>query len=267
MKTLSMLLLILILVFSLPAQSLSPADSLLLKAKDQLNRAVRQWNESELQNARALFERLLNRNDKKFLVHYYVAYADYHLINFYQKDDTADQMKKFLDDGIRHLKQSIELNENFSESFALLSSLLGRKISLNPLKAIVLGPRSGTAIAKAMQLEPQNPRVHFISGINAYFTPKMFGGGKNKARRALKKALQLFPQYHSSSPLYPDWGYPETYAWLGILAIDADSLEQAETYFHKALEIDPDFSWVKNHLLPKLQDEKAKAKADDQQRP
>ncbi len=259
MKTISVLLLILFLGLNLQAQSLSPADSLLLKAKHQLDNAIREWSESDLQNARALFERLLNRTDKKFLVHYYIAYADYHLINFYQKDETRDQMEKFLDDGIQHLKQSIELNENFSESFALLSSLLGRKISLSPLKAIVLGPRSGTAITKAIQLEPENPRVHFIAGINAYFTPKMFGGGKDKARHSLKKALQLFEKYRSPSSLYPDWGYADTYAWLGIFAIDADSLNRAETYFQKALKVNPDFRWVKNHLLPKLREEKQKA--------
>jgi len=262
MKTISAFLLILFLGLNLRAQSLSPADSLLLKAKLQLNEAIRQWNESDLQNARALFERLLNQTDKKFLVHYYIAYADYHLINFYQKDEIKDRMEKFLDDGIQHLKQSIELNENFSESFALLSSLLGRKISLSPFKAIVLGPRSGTAISKAMLLEPENPRVHFIAGINAYFTPRMFGGGKDKARHSLKKALQLFPEYQSPSPLYPDWGYPETYAWLGVFAIDADSLDRAESYFQKALEVDPDYSWVKNYLLPKLQEEKQKAKKE-----
>ena len=108
-------------------------------------------------------------------------------------------------------------------------------------------------MGKAMKSEPENPRVYLLAGINAKFTPKMFGGGESKARQFLKKATELFPKYKSPSPLYPDWGYREVYAWLGIIAVDTDTLKLAKIYFEKALEIDPDFSWVKFQLLPALE--------------
>jgi tetratricopeptide (TPR) repeat protein len=106
---------------------------------------------------------------------------------------------------------------------------------------------------KAMELDPQNPRAHFLAGVGANFTPKLFGGGKGKARNLLKKAAQLFTVYQKLSILYPDWGERETYAWLGIIAADSDSLNLAKSYYEQALEIDPNFNWVKYQLLPELE--------------
>ena len=247
-----------LLVTSLLAQSLTEKDSLLTKAKNDLRQAINNWNEADLQSARAQFERLLSQNDQKFLIHYYIGFADYNLVNFCQTKNDKKMMSKVLEDGIEHLEQSIELKNDFAESQGLLSSLLGQKIGLNPIKGIYLGPKSGMIMSKAIELDPQNPRLHYLSGVSAYFTPGMFGGGKDKAREALKKATDLFKTYKAQSNLYPDWGERDAYAWLGIIAADSDSLELANSYYEKALTIDPDFNWVKFSLKPALDEKMGK---------
>ncbi|GAB4370981.1 MAG: tetratricopeptide repeat protein [Calditrichia bacterium] len=242
------------LAVSSHARNNTRADSLLIVARETLENAINLWEEKPLQDSRARFERLLNQTDYPFLVHYYIAYADYNLTNFYQATESSEMAAKYLDDGIQHLEKSIELHENFAESHALLSTLFGQKIALSPLKAMYLGPRSNAAMQKALKLEPTNPRVHLLAGINAKFTPKMFGGGREKARKHLRDAGDLFTRYQPKSLLYPDWGHRDVYAWLGIVAIDSDSLDAAKSYFEKALEIDPNYSWVKYRLLPALEE-------------
>jgi tetratricopeptide (TPR) repeat protein len=174
-------------------------------------------------------------------------------------------IKKYVHDGIEHLNASIKFNENFAESHALLGSMLGQKIGISPWRAFYLGPRSGSAIKKAVEIEPQNPRAYLIAGISALFTPKIFGGGENKSRLHLEKAARLFEEFQPESPIFPDWGHEEAYAWLGIVASRMDSLDLAEYYFKKSLDVNPDFGWVKYHLLPEIQkkmDEKSMKKPD-----
>ncbi|NIV14888.1 MAG: tetratricopeptide repeat protein [Aliifodinibius sp.] len=81
----------------------------------------------------------------------------------------------------------------------------------------------------------------------------MFGGGKDNARKALKKSAELFETYKPESSLYPDWGHEGPYIWLGRIALEQDSLDLAEQYFDQALQINPDHGQVKHQLLPQLQ--------------
>ena len=65
-------------------------------------------------------------------------------------------------------------------------------LSGNPLSGMTLGPKSNGLLDRAKELEPKNPRVWLVSGMSAMFTPKMFGGGTDKAEQELRKSLDLF---------------------------------------------------------------------------
>ncbi len=237
---------------NISAQDLSANDSLLLQAIGNLNQAIDNWNEADLQSNRAQLERLLDQNDQKYLVHYYIAFAEYNLVNFYQAQKKEDMLAKLLDDGVEHLEQAIQIDVNFAEAYGLLSSLLGQKIGLSPIKGIFLGPKSGSNMATALELDPNNPRLHYLAGVNAFFTPAMFGGGIDIARNSLKQAIDLFKTYKVTKRLYPQWGEREAYTWLGIIAAKSDSLKLAHSYYKSALEISPGFKWVELELLPNL---------------
>jgi hypothetical protein len=57
---------------------------------------------------------------------------------------------------------------------------------------MALGPKSSDLLDRAKEIEPKNPRVWLISGMSAMFTPKMFGGGTDRAELDLRKAIALF---------------------------------------------------------------------------
>jgi len=240
----------------------SPGDfkSLIIEGKKTVERGVDLWDLKTLMNARGIFEKILTVQEKDYLSHYYLAYVDYRIGIMYtsQKDDKA--ALDYLEEGIKHLEESIELNSNFSESYALLASLLGFKIGLKWYLGITLGPKVGSYFDKALQMDSLNPRTYLLLGISKYNTPKMFGGGMDKAESNLIKAIQLYGINSPPDSLLPTWGYEEAYAWLGRVYMEKKEYEKAQIQFEKALEIKPGYGWVKYQLLNELNEKIKKDK-------
>lgn len=257
MKAIILLIFVLLIPCVGLTQSAASIDSLIISGKTVLQDAVNEWEESKLIQARGFFERLLQDDTYPWLVHYYVALADYRLVNFYNSKKNTELAKKYLEDGIQHLELALEQKDDFAEVHSLLSSLLGIKIGLTPWLGITLGPRSGREMGKAMELAPGNPRNYLIAGISAFFSPKIFGGGKEKARAELEKAIVLFETEAADHPIFPEWGHDEAHAWLGQVFLETETPETAKVHFEKALEINPQNNWVKYVLLPNYEKEHA----------
>jgi len=251
-KIVLMILLLVLMPILIYSQSGPSIDSLIIQGKNYLRLGFNSWSEKDLLNARAYFERLSISYPDNWLVHYYLSLADYRLMSFCFSRPKMNEATKFIDDGIEHLLTATKLQKDIADAFSLLSSLYGNKIATNPMLGMTLGPKSGLAMAKAMQLEPNNPRNYFIAGLSAYFTPKMFGGGKDKAEENLRCAIACFDSVKVDNPLLPDWGYEEAYAWLGVLQMEQEQLSQAADCFAKALAINPQYNWIIYALKPEL---------------
>lgn len=247
-----------VVIGTVQAQKSTKIDSLILKGKEIMNEAVNSWNPDKMRAARAYFERLLSDTTYPWLVHYYIGFTDMRLFHHSLSENDKEKAKLFIDNGIEHLEKAIEIKDDFGEGYALLSSLLGNKIGLNPILGMTLGIKSGRMISRAFQLAPENPRVSLIAGQSHYYTPKMFGGGKEKAMEMLNKAVEFFQSFKSPSPLYPSWGYDEAYAYKGIIYTDWEKWDEAKKSFEKGLEINPNNDWIKMSLIP-VMEEKIKA--------
>jgi tetratricopeptide (TPR) repeat protein len=101
-------------------------------------------------------------------------------------------------------------------------------------------------------LSPDNPRVALLEAIGTYNTPALFGGGKEKGLKAMKRAAELFDRWADADSLNPDWGRAEAYAWIGVAHIDRNETILARKAFETALQINPEYGWVKYVLLPKV---------------
>jgi tetratricopeptide (TPR) repeat protein len=123
------------------------------------------------------------------------------------------------------------------------------------MSGIWLGPKSGSEMSKAKELAKENPRVALLDAIGTYNTPALFGGGKEKGYEALKRAAELFDRWKTTDSLQPDWGREQVYAWIGIAHLDRKETILACKAFEKALEINPDYGWVKFVLMPKVTSE------------
>ena len=232
----------------------SSADSLLVSGKQMLGENGGSLD--AMYEAKAAFERALADTSLAAWGHYYIALADYRIADYLLAagEENKGAASEHLKTTVEHLQKATEINPQAAEAYALLSSAYGRQIGLNPAKGIVLGRRAQKALKKAAQLAPDNPRVVLCTAIRDFNTPGMFGGSKEKGLRGFQRAAELFAQRRADPiPSSPAWGHSRTYAWLGLAYQDRGELALARAAFVKALAINPDFSWVKNVLLPELE--------------
>ena len=242
-------LLSLVFIFSIAYPTLAqPADSLIVSGKQMLESAN---DLDSMYAARATFERALADTGLVAWGHYYIALADYRIAGLLEGE--SKDPSEHLNAAVEHLKKATEIDPQAAEAYSLLSSVYGWQIGLSPMKSMLLGPRVGKAAQKAKQLAPDNPRVVLSAAISDFNTPKMFGGSKEKGLQGFQRAAELFAQEEPTDPIQPVWGHREAYAWLGIAYQNQGELESARAAFEKALEIDPDFGWVKYALLPELE--------------
>ncbi|MDW8019111.1 MAG: tetratricopeptide repeat protein [Chloroherpetonaceae bacterium] len=227
-------------------------DSLIMSYKATLAQGVNANSAKEITQARAGFEQLLETHPRKDLIHYYIGYCCYSLINTYREKGDQKKTELLIDDAIKHLEASLQLNQTSAEAMALLGLVYGMKASTGMFAGMQYGEKSSAMLEKAMALAPNNPRVLILQGINKFYTPAMFGGDKKKARELFKQATEIFEKNPPEPSVEPTWGYEEAFTWLGIAAFDAKEFDVAKAAFEKALAINPSYGWVKYYWLPKL---------------
>jgi tetratricopeptide (TPR) repeat protein len=225
----------------------------LFEARALLNEGYNQWNEATMQEGLSGFQRLLVLEQDIWLVRFYIAMADYRLSIYYLSlEGGKKEAARYLDDAVEQIRLSQAENDTFPESYALLSSCYGNLIGTQPLKGMTLGPRSGAAVDKAVRMAPDNPRVWFQKGLGSYYTPKMFGGGREKAFEELTHAVELYKKEGQLPSLHPQWGYDEAYAWIGQIYRGQGQVEEARKAYEEGLKINPDNGFIRYTLLPDL---------------
>lgn len=227
------------------------SETVLMEAKRTIAAAVNKADRDLFLQARSLLQPLKSNEQLSALAYYYLGYIDYQLAVAVERLN-EDRAEPFIDRCIDNLDTAIAKNEAFAEAYALMASCYGIIISFSPIKGIILGPKSGSLTSKAKELAPENPRVALIDAIGTYNTPSLFGGGKDKGLEKMKQAAVLFERWKEPDSLQPDWGREEVHAWIGIAYMEREETILARKAFEKALEINPDYGWVKYRLLPKV---------------
>lgn len=239
-----------------PAQSATSVrapDSLILQGKTIFKAALNNGSRDSLKQAQSLFKKATDASDRPALAHYYAALAAYRLNNQLPRD-AEDERESLIEDAIDHLETATEIDPEMADAWALLTGCYGQMMGMNPLSAMSLSSDAEEAMEKAQSLEPENPRVWIISGTQDFFTPSMFGGDKERALEKFAKAARLAEQERTSDPLAPSWGHAEAHAWIGIAHMNADRFDAARDAFQKSLDVNPEFAWVKQSLLPELEE-------------
>ena len=225
-------------------------DALFVEGKERLQQAIDSSNPDQLYEAQKLFEQARQNGNYEIFSLYYLALCEYRLATLFAA--VPDEKARCINQAIGYLKEAIELEDNFSDAYALLASAYGQKLGMKPHLGMMLGPETKTVLEKSKRLDGNNPRVVLIDGMSDYYTPAMFGGDKQRATSKMEHALELFAKEEIRDPFQPSWGYDEACAHLGIMRQEAGDIEGAREAFVKALEVNPNNGWVEKHLLPGL---------------
>ncbi|MBN1272216.1 MAG: amidohydrolase family protein [Candidatus Aminicenantes bacterium] len=219
------------------------------QARELLRRGYSTWDSSLMEKARDMFLALLLKvGEHSFYLHYYTAFCDYRLANYYLINGDMKTCARFNDEAKKYLEKAMELDDMSGESHALYATCLGYDIALDPSLGMTAGMESATHFNKAFQKEPESPRVNLLQGISLLYTPEMYGGGLDKAMPLLEKAVSLYEEKTDKGLLQPDWGHEDALTFLGMAYARKGENDKAEQSFKKALEVNPEYGLAAEEL-------------------
>jgi hypothetical protein len=116
------------------------------------------------------------------------------------KDAHLERAQIFLDSAMVKVPDESEL-------YVIQALIKASKIMVDPkLRAIKHYSQMRSALNKAEDLNPENPRVYLVDGLAKTVLPKFLGGGEVAAKEMLLFAEEKFANYENEGPLWPDWG-------------------------------------------------------------
>lgn len=160
----------------------------------------------DLQQVLARFQRIAHVESDQWLAHYYVAFT---AINICINEQDSNRKDAILDEAQISIDRAFELNGDKSELLTLQAFLYQGRTGVN---SMIRGPKysgkAARALEEAIGENPQNPRAHYLMGMNVYNTPSFFGGGSKNAFEHFQKAQEFFAlEKDNHNGIMPAWGH------------------------------------------------------------
>lgn len=165
-----------------------------------------------------------------------------------QDEDLAEEL---LEKAETTAKTILAKNKKSPEANALLSSIYGMKIGLSPIKGPFLGGKSSSAAKKGIELAADNAFTNYVMGSYLFYTPSMFGGDAAGSLTYLEKSKKIYEK----EGRIQTWEYMNMMALLGQAYHNQKEYTKAKAIYTTALEIAPNFGYVKMVLLPRTEKE------------
>lgn len=201
MKKVSVLLILLTTGLSVFAQSNDQYEAAMKKNVSILDTTE---NLFELETVANNFERIASVTNNQWLPYYYASLARVRTA-FMQKDKS--KIDPIVDEAEALEKKADALNPDQAEILCLKSLIASARIAVDPqTRGMQYGPEAGQLLQQAQSIAPNNPRVTLLLGQSAFYTPAQWGGGKDKAKPLLEKAIQQFSTFKPATDLSPNWG-------------------------------------------------------------
>ena len=150
------------------------------------------------------FERIAQIEKAEWLPLYYASYG-YIMISFQETDN--EKKDAYLDQAQKFLDQALAIDPKESELHMLQGFLYPSRINIDPMtRGMMYMEKMNTALDKALELNPDNPRVYFLRATMTFHMPEAYGGGAAKALPFYKTADEKFRIYMPKTSLSPNWG-------------------------------------------------------------
>jgi len=157
--------------------------------------------------------------------------------------------RQHLDKAEAELEKLFNYTPYLSNAYALQGAFLGFRISLRPIVAVRLGPRSYRVINSAVEKDFDNPTAWMEMANSRFYTPSAFGGSKQEALEYYMKAVALFEKDMKPNQ---KWLYLNCLVGLAKSYQYTDRKIFAIATYRKALTFEPEFKWVRDELLPQI---------------
>lgn len=136
------------------------------------------------------------------------------------------------------------------EAMSLHSSFLGYRLALHPSKVLFYGPKCQELIEKAVSAAPNNPWVLLDQANALLYTPSFFGGNPKRALRIYLYSISLLEKKGGNEC---SWNYLNAYINLAYCQIKLKQYAEAQQSYSHLLKVAPNFKWIEQQLVPRLQ--------------
>ena len=158
-----------------------------------------------LQEVANKFERIANSETAEWLPNYYAGLC-YNIMAQKQKDNS--EMDKYLDKCDSFIEKLSKQNVTSQDEVEVLKAqnYMMRIAVDGQARWMKYGSAFEGAIAKAKEINLENPRAYALKAQMTYYTPAQFGGGPEKACSEVKEAMAKFTNFKPTSSIAPTWG-------------------------------------------------------------
>lgn len=179
---------------------------------------------------------------------HYLADARYGYIGYLMVTEKDPEVKGYVDEFERDIEKLDAYPDRQAETEAFRVALMGYRMSLNPVRALSLGPKALKHLEKAMEADINDPGVWIEKANSEANMPSFAGGSKVKAAESYRHAISLFES--DKEALECNWKYLNTLVLLGKVLEQTGDYQGACEVYRKALAKEPSFKWVRDELLP-----------------
>lgn len=155
------------------------------------------------------FRVIANAEPGEWLPLYYEAQC-YVLMGFMGQLDT-EQREAYLGKASADVDRMLEMAPDEAEVYVMKAFYHTGYLVIDPAqRAMSTTPLINAAIARALQLEPENPRARFLQLSNELGTANFFGSDTAPICEKARNLLASWDAYQLQSPIHPNWGKSET---------------------------------------------------------
>jgi uncharacterized protein HemY len=158
-----------------------------------------------MQEVAHAFERIAQAETSEWLPRYYAAYA---YITAGAMTEEKEKKDSYLDQAQIFVDEAMQLKQNESELVALQGYLHMIRVSADPAtRGQELAPKATQILAKAAEMNPENPRALMLLGQMQFGTAQFFGTDVKEPCTLISKSIALYEkQEQAENTLMPTWG-------------------------------------------------------------
>jgi tetratricopeptide (TPR) repeat protein len=257
---------LLISVTTLAAQAVDPFREQVIKIIGQIQRADYEGDRAALKR---LYEELTPVEQGTKLasrVRYWRGFALWRrAMNGFNESVDPKELGEDLRQAVSEFDEALRIDPGFVDAKVGAVSCLSNLIFLNQKNAARVQDLAAKAVPlrkEAEAAEPENPRLLWVLGPICWYAPPERACSQDKAMEMERKGLEAARKQKrvTSDPLEPSWGEPELLAALAWTNLHrtAPSLNAAEHFARSALKLVPYWHYVRDILIPQIQEAKKK---------
>ena len=199
-----------------------------------------------------------------YLADYWSGFASWRIVvNGVSNKMTPDEAQRHLGRAAADFDSSIHKKDDFADAYSAAAGVHGWLAAYKHADQTAMNQEIEIykrLLKRSLELEPNNPRALWIQAVPYVVLPPERGGNLDRAIELYRKMLDNAGPLKPESPL-PDWGKVEGMMSLAgaYLMKPSPDVNAAEEQARAALRLRPDWHYVRDILIPKIEAQRKQA--------